>query len=363
MPPCCITGWTGFSMAVDARSQENGGTRVADSRSDPERVAVIGSNSFSGSHFVDACLREGASVVGISRSPQPADVFLPYRWQERGGAFEFRQLDLNHDLDRIDAVLQAFSPESVVNFAAQSMVAQSWDHPEHWYQTNVVANVRLHDRLRRLEGLKKYVHISTPEVYGSCSGTVTDEQPFHPSTPYATSRAACDMHLMNFHSNYGFPVVFTRAANVFGPGQQLYRIVPRTVLYALTGRKLQLHGGGRSMRSFIHIRDVAEGTLRVMRSASPPHAYHLATDRYVAIRELVQAICDLLEVRFDDFVEIAEDRPGKDQAYFLDCARTKEELGWSPVVSLEDGLAETIDWVKENLDELKKQPQDYVHKP
>ena len=99
------------------------------------------------------------------------------------------------------------------------------------------------------------------KFYGSCSGLVDENHPFSPSTPYATSRAACDMHLLNFFKNYNFPVVFTRAANVYGPGQQLYRIIPRTILFIKLGKKLQLHGGGKSLRSFIHIRDVAEATL------------------------------------------------------------------------------------------------------
>ena len=96
---------------------------------------------------------------------------------------------------------------------------------------------------------------------------------------------------MTFFKNYQFPVVFTRAANVYGPGQQLYRIIPRTIFFIKLGRKLQLHGGGRSVRSFIHARDVAEGTLRVARQAPPGETYHFSTDLYLSIRELVERIC------------------------------------------------------------------------
>ena len=103
-------------------------------------------------------------------------------------------------------------PSFVVNFAAQSMVAESWLYPDQWYQTNVVANVKLHEKIRQFSFLKKYVHVSTPEVYGSCSGNVTESAPFNPSTPYAASRAACDLHLLTFFKNYQFPVVFTRAS-------------------------------------------------------------------------------------------------------------------------------------------------------
>src|SRR5207247_10423791 len=152
------------------------------------------------------------------------------------------------------------------------------------------------EKIRRFGFLKKYVHVSTPEVYGTCVGNVTESAPFNPSTPYAASRAACDLHLMTFFRNYHFPVVFTRAANVYGPGQQLYRIIPRTIFFIRLGRKLQLHGGGRSVRSFIHARDVAEGTLRVARQSLAGEAYHLSTSVCLSVRELVELICRKLGV-------------------------------------------------------------------
>jgi dTDP-glucose 4,6-dehydratase len=226
----------------------------------------------------------------------------------------------------------------------------------------VVANVRLHDQLRQINSLQKYVHVSTPEVYGSCSGLVDESHPFSPSTPYATSRAACDMHLLNFFKNYDFPVVFTRAANVYGPGQQLFRIIPRTILFIRLGKKLQLHGGGKSLRSFIHIRDVAEATLNIANNASPPETFHLSTDQHVSIRSLVELICLKMGADFQSLVEVSPDRPGKDDAYLLDSSKAKKELNWKPEILLEDGIEETIDWVESNFDDLIKEPMDYIHK-
>ena len=331
-----------------------------------EKIFVIGSNSFSGASFVDFALGTGAEVIGASRSAEPHAAFLPYRWDSTAAElarFRFEKLDLNHDTDRIAAAIEAFRPDYVVNFAAQSMVAESWLYPEHWYQTNVVANVRLHEKLRKFDFLKKYVHVSTPEVYGSCSGNVTEAAPFNPSTPYAASRAACDLHLMTFFKNYKFPVVFTRAANVYGPGQQLYRIIPRTALFIRTGRKLQLHGGGRSVRSFIHIRDVSDGTLRVARQGVPGETYHLSTPLNQSIREIVEAICRQLGANFNEVVEVVGDRPGKDAAYLLDSGKARRTLGWTDQVSFEQGLRETLAWLDRNLDALRLQPVDYIHKP
>ena len=277
----------------------------------PETILVLGSNSFSGAHFVTHCMRLGHYVVGVSRSPEPDSVFLPYRTRiGLSGEFTFHQLDLNLHSGQIADLIRQVKPAFVVNFASQSMVAESWENPEQWMMTNVVATVRLHEQLRNCPFLKTYVHISTPEVYGTCEGLVPEHINYNPSTPYAVSRAAADMSLMSYFRRYSFPVVFTRAANVFGPGQQLYRIIPRTILSFLTGQKLPLHGGGHSVRSFIHIGDVSDGTYRAMQQGRHGEAYHLSTTRNISIRGIVEMLAERLDVNFEDAVAIADDRPG-----------------------------------------------------
>ncbi len=329
----------------------------------PDKVLVLGSNSFSGASFVEYLLVRGEQVLGVSRSVEPHPAFLPYRWSGHDKGFRFFALDLNHDIDAIMELVRKERPQYVVNFAAQSMVAESWQNPDHWFMTNVVATVRLHEQLRRFDFLKKYVHVTTPEVYGSTSGLVGEDAPFNPSTPYAVSRAAGDMSLRTFFAAYGFPVVFTRAANVFGPGQQLYRIVPRTILFLKLGRKLQLHGGGASERSFIDARDVADATWRVAQDARPGETYHISTDRRITIRELVEMICQRLGARFEDSVEVVGERLGKDAAYRLDSAKIRRELGWTDRISLEKGIGDTIAWVERWFEQLKSLPQHYEHKP
>jgi dTDP-glucose 4,6-dehydratase len=330
---------------------------------EPALFVVIGSNSFTGAGFVRYLLEKGHRIIGISRSEEPHAAFLPYRYEGVPAGFQFRRLDLNHDLDAIVALLEHERPAYVVNFAAQSMVAESWAHPDHWFMTNVVSTVRLHDRLRSMKFLERYVHVSTPEVYGSTSGDVREDAPFNPSTPYAVSRAAADMSLRTFHAAYGFPVVYTRAANVYGAGQQLYRIVPRTILNARLGRKLQLHGGGMSERSFIHVKDVAEATYRIALKGKNGEAYHISTDRIISIHDLVEMICVQLGVDIDDVVEVVGDRLGKDAAYRLDSGKLRRELGWADAVSLESGVAETAAWVDRHLEDLARLPASYVHKP
>jgi dTDP-glucose 4,6-dehydratase len=334
--------------------------------SDPmgsRRFMVIGSNSFSGAQFIKYLLKNGHQVLGVSRSAELHDVFLPYKALSAGERFRFAQIDINHQLDELIALTREFQPEYVVNFAAQGMVAQSWETPEHWYQTNVVGQVKLHDQLRKLPFIERYVHVSTPEAYGSTDGWIKERLDFAPSTPYAVSRAACDLHLMSFFKAYQFPVLFTRAANVYGPGQQLYRIIPRTLLFARLGRKLQLHGGGHSIRSFIHIDDVADATYRVATVGTPGDTYHISTNETISIRGLVETICSLMEIRFEDLAEVVGDRLGKDQAYLLDSGKARSELGWQDHIALAEGLRETLAWVDAHLNTLKSLPADYVHKP
>jgi dTDP-glucose 4,6-dehydratase len=221
--------------------------------------------------------------------------------------------------------------------------------------------IKLHDRLRKLPFLKKFVHASTPEVYGSTTGLVREDAPFNPSTPYAISKAACDMNLLAFHKAHGFPVALTRSANVCGPAQQLYRIIPKTILCILTGKKLRLEGGGQSVRSFIHIDDVVDGTLRVARQAGPGEIYHFSTDRNQTIREVVQEICRQLDARFEDSVEVVGARLGQDAAYLLDSTRARTRLGWAPRRTVEDAIADTARWLRKDLARLRVFPAEYVH--
>ncbi len=325
-------------------------------------VAILGSNSFSGATFAAHALAQGWRVLGISRSPEPVAALLPYRWQDHAH-WQFAQLDLNHDLPGIVDLIRDSQARYVVNFAAQSMVEQSWQHPGDWMRTNAVATIELHDALRKLGTLERYVHVSTPEVYGSCSGFVGEDHPFNPSTPYAVSRAAADMSLRCFHSAYGFPVVSTRAANVYGPGQQLYRIIPRTILSVLLGKRLQLHGGGSSTRSFIHMRDVCDATWRIMRGGRNGQTYHISTPQVISVRDLVQRICDKLDVEFAQHVDVVGERLGKDAAYHLDSTRVRIELEWNDHIGLDQGLDECIAWARQHLDTLQNLPLDYQHKP
>ncbi len=324
-------------------------------------VLVLGANSFAGSQFVAKAVALFDKVIGINRSPEQSGIFLPYK-QQATDRYCFNCLDVNQDFDSICEILAREKPGLIVDFAGQGMVAESWEAPEQWYQTNIVAKAKLHNYLKDKRWLKKYIRVSTPEVYGSQETLTKASFEYNPSTPYAVSHAAIDMSLRAFYRQYQFPVVFTRFSNFYGPGQQLYRIVPRTIIYALTGRTLALHGGGVSMRAFIHGDDIASALLAAAERGIDGEVYHFSSSEFVSIRQLVELIYKKLGVSFVDNVEIVDDRPGKDANYFMDDSKAKKELQWQPQVSLDQGIGQTIRWVKEHLTEIKTLTLDYQHK-
>src|SRR5207237_7828144 len=214
-------------------------------------------------------------VVGVSRSPERSELFLKYRTRADLSRYQFHRLDMNRDAGDLLALFDREEPDAIVNFAAQSEVAPSWDHPEHWFQTNTVALAYLVNHLRKQKYLKRYLHISSPEVYGTCVGTVTEDAPPNPSTPYAASKAAADMLLKVYAKQYGFPLISVRATNVYGARQQLFKIIPRTVISAKAGKKISLHGGGVAVKSYINIRDVSRGELAILERGRIGQLYHL----------------------------------------------------------------------------------------
>jgi dTDP-glucose 4,6-dehydratase len=327
------------------------------------KFLVIGSNSFSGSDFIDLLLDDKQNeVVGISRSSEKSALFLPYKNRKQTD-FRFYQMDLNKDLPQIIELVDSFRPQYIVNFAAQSEVGPSWDNPTQWFQTNAVAVTGLAYALKDRKFLKRYVHISSPEVYGACVGSVTEAAPLNPSTPYAASKAAGDLSLFTFVKNFDFPLVMIRSTNVYGAYQQLFKIIPRAVVYIKTGRTIELHGGGAAVKSYIHIRDISRGELMAARTGSIGQIYHLSPDKGIAIRDVVQIICDKMGVDFAKVTRTVDERLGQDAAYVIDSSKARKEFGWQPEVSFDTGISAVVKWVEDNWNQIQREPLEYVHKP
>jgi len=288
---------------------------------------------------------------------------LPYLYKKPANSrYNFHQLNVNNDLPEILKVCDSFKPDAVVNFAAQGEVRNSWQWPEDWYETNCLAVVRLSTELAKRNYLKRYVAISTPEVYGSTARGLKECHEYAPSTPYGASKLAGDLHLMALHKRHGFPVVFTRAANLYGIHQQLYRIIPRTVIYAKMGRVITLHGGGKAERAFIHARDVADATWQVLQRGCNGEVYHLSPQNELrTIHSVVKLVLKKAGADFEDMVVLQEENYGQDERFSIDGSKMAMELGWQPRVRFEDGVSETVEWIDENWNDIAKRELAYVH--
>lgn len=323
---------------------------------------IIGSNSFSGSNFINFLLsKKNTKVFGVSRSKEINNVFLPYKNNKNHKNFNFKKIDLNKDTLKLFNIIIKFKPNYIINFSAQGMVAESWNSPIDWFNTNLISQVKLYHKIKDLKFIKKYIHFTTPEVYGSNKKLIRENFNFKPSTPYATSRAACDLHLKTIFEAYKFPVIFTRTANVYGPGQQIYRIIPKTIILAKQKKKLPLHGGGKSNRSFIHIDDVSRALYLICKNGKTGKTYHISTNKFVSILELVKKII-LKMKKSKELIENTKDRLGKDHSYKLSTFLIKNEINWKPKISLDEGLHSTIDWIEKNYRILKNYKTEYIHK-
>lgn len=330
----------------------------------PEKtVVVLGANSFSGQDFVDLLLETGRyRVVGVSRSPERTSLALRYKLRQDLSRYRYEQLDLNRDMPAILELLDRERPAYMANFAAQSEVAPSWEHPEHWFETNTVALAKLINHLRRQDYLERYLHVSSPEAYGTCVGTVTEENPVNPSTPYAASKAAADLLLSTFLKQFDFPLLTVRATNVYGARQQLFKIIPRTAIYLRLGRPIELHGGGVAVKSYIHIRDVSHGELAILEKGRIGELYHLSPDQGVAVRDVVRMLCEQAGKDFETATRVVAERPGQDAAYVIDSTKARTQLGWAPQFALTEGLQEVTEWVAQYWDEIQHQPLVYEHR-
>jgi dTDP-glucose 4,6-dehydratase len=325
------------------------------------RIAVLGSNSFSGSDFIDHVLEGGVyDVLALSRAPEKSAVFLPYLRHGRDH-LAFHQTDLNHDMATICRLLDAFEPQYVVNFAAQSEVAPSWAHPDDWFRTNTVALAQLVDHLKDRPYLQRYLHVSSPEVYGACSGTVLESAPLDPSTPYAASKASADLLLYAYRKTLDFPLVVVRSTNVYGAYQQLFKIIPRSVIRLRRGETIELHGGGVAVKSYIHIRDISRGELAILERGTLGEIYHLSPDRGYAVRDVVRTICEQLGVSYDTATRAVAERLGQDAAYVIDSTKARTQFGWRPEVDLATGVRGVIEWIERSWDAIDRAPHDYIH--
>ncbi len=327
-------------------------------------IFIIGSNSFSGSNFINYLLDKNFFVVGISRSKENKNIFLKYKKNKNIKNFKFYKADINKNLSLIKKLLNKYKPSIVINFSSQGMVNESWNSPLDWYITNFLSTVKIVNFLLKKKYLKKFINFTTPEVYGDNKKKLNENTFFNPSTPYALSRASADTHMKLMNKYKKFPIIFTRAANVYGPHQQLYRIIPKTIMMLIKRKKVPIDGNGLTFRSFIHINDVNNALFKILQHGKIGETYHVSTSNYISIIDLVKKIIKIFKKtkNYNKYIFYKKDRIGKDEFYKLSSKKIIKNLKWKPTVNINDGIKDVIKWTQKNNKILVKSKLTYKHK-
>lgn len=297
-------------------------------------------------------------VIGIGRNPLRGKAFSLDVDKREG--YEYHARHITYELDLLLELLDREKPEVIVNFAAQGEGAVSWKHSWRFFETNSMALARLTEELGKRDWLERFIQIGTSEMYGSVDHATKEDEPIKPSSPYAASKVAFDMHLMSIHKFLKFPMNILRPSNAYCSGQLLHRVVPKAVLCGLTSQKLPLHGGGRAEKSYLHARDLGRAIHLTAEGAELGKIYNVGPKDPTSIRRVVELCAEAVGVPFEQLCEVTGDRLGQDSRYWLDSSAIKADLGWEPQIGWAEGLAEVVAWEKANLDELKRAPLDYT---
>ena len=316
------------------------------------RLLVTGGAGFIGSNFIRLLYKETDHQIVCLDALTYAGNLENLDGVKKGPRFKFVKGDLR---DReLLAGLMGEKFEAVVNFAAESHVDRSIERPADFLETNVMGAAALMDAARAA-GVKRFLQVSTDEVYGSLGpeGLFTEASPLEPNSPYAASKAAADLLARSYFVTYGFPVVITRSSNNYGPYQFPEKAVPLFVTNALEKKPLPLYGDGLHRRDWIHVEDNCRGILLALEEGRPGEVYNIGGSEELTNLELARTILDLTG-RPHDLIKFVEDRPGHDRRYALDSTRIETELGFEREHSFKEGLAKTIEWFKSHQDWWKR---------
>ena len=319
------------------------------------KTLVLGAGGCFAQSFIRRCASEGIEVFGIGRSVKTG----PF-WNVPKD-FRYWKLHLVTQLPEVMKIVEVVQPEVIVNFAAQGEGAASFaENAPDFFATNATALVRLACELRGKPYLKRFVQIGSSEVYGSCREPATEKTPLAPTSPYSISKAAFDQYLEVMWKHQSFPMNIIRPSNCYVEGQQLYRIIPKTILCALKKEKLPLHGGGVAEKSYLHADDLSDAIIRVINNGKEGDTYNVGPDSPIAIRAVVGLIAKIMGVPWDELVDEVGDRVGQDSRYHLNSDKVKD-LGWKHEIKLWQGLHRMVNWVQ-TYPELLTMPTAYQHR-
>ncbi len=320
------------------------------------KLLVTGGAGFIGSAVVRRAVRAGHAVVTLDKLTYAGSLTnLAEVTQSPLHAFERADIC---DRKAVDRILAAHRPDAIMHLAAESHVDRSIDGPAAFIETNITGTYTMLEAARAYwtatgqpEGFR-FHHISTDEVFGSlgATGRFTEDTPYDPRSPYSASKAASDHLVRAWHETYGLPVVLTNCSNNYGPYHFPEKLIPVVILKALSGAPIPVYGDGANVRDWLYVEDHAEALLLVLRKGAVGRSYNIGGENEATNLDLVRRICAILDAKrpgnrpYAEQIAFVADRPGHDWRYAIDPSRIREELGWQPSVTLDEGLERTVQW-------------------
>jgi dTDP-glucose 4,6-dehydratase len=311
-------------------------------------VLVTGGAGFIGGNFVRLLLRERLdwTVVNLDKLTYAgnAESLADLRDDSR---HVFVRGDITN-AELVEHLLRNHGVEAIVNLAAESHVDRSILGPGIFIETNVSGTQVLLEAARHAR-VKRFVQVSTDEVYGSlgATGKFCETSPLKPSSPYSASKTAADLLALAYGHTFGMDVIVTRCSNNYGAYQFPEKLIPLMIANALEGRRLPVYGDGMQVRDWIHVEDHCRALLGALEKGSAGEVYNIGSDNEWSNIQIVTRLLEILG-KPRELIEHVKDRPGHDRRYAIDAAKVRAELGWTPRIAFSDGLAQTVDWYVQN---------------
>ena len=324
------------------------------------KLLVTGGAGFIGSAVVRLAVRQGHQVVNLDVLTYAACLENVASVSNAPG-YLFEQADIR-DRAALDAIFARHRPDAVMHLAAESHVDRSIDSPGAFIETNVTGTYNMLEAARHYwvgQGRPdtfRFHHISTDEVFGTLGpvGKFTETTPYAPNSPYSASKAASDHLVRAWFETYGLPVLMTNCSNNYGPFHFPEKLIPVVILKALAGAPIPIYGKGENVRDWLYVEDHADALLTVVARGQVGRSYNVGGENEARNVDLVRMLCAILDRKrpkatpYSDQIAFVADRPGHDARYAIEPARIREELGWRPSVTLQQGLDLTVDWYLAN---------------
>lgn len=316
------------------------------------KILITGGAGFIGSNFIRHILanREKYSVVNFDKLTYAGNLANLVSVAD-DPRYRFIKGDIC-DTSAVETAMEGC--DSVVHFAAESHVDRSIYEPSAAINTNVVGTFVMLQVARKL-GIKRFVHVSTDEVYGDIlpGAFAEEDSPLQPSSPYSASKASSDLLVGSYVRTYDFPALITRSSNNYGPYQFPEKFLPLMITNALDGKPLPIYGDGKQQREWLHVEDNCRGVLAVLERGRIGEAYNIGGLDIVENLTLAQGLLRSLG-KPETLLSYVKDRPGHDRRYALSCDKIERDLDWKPSIPLGDGLGQTVEWYKANRDWVEK---------